>query len=101
MKKIIIGALSLGMVAGAGVTGVQAESGQMVMPKEKQMTQMEEMHQDMFDSNAVINYGQAKNLMEEMHPELGKEEVKEMYQSMHGTNGAAPSVNFKDMNMNK
>jgi|GEM_PF-5688944 len=101
MKKFIIGALSLGLVAAGGVTVVSAQSGQMEMPHEKsgEMMEMEDMHQNMLDSSAVINFGQAKNLMKEMHPEMTTQEIKMMYTKMHGTNGAAPSANFKEMNM--
>ncbi|WP_153464239.1 hypothetical protein ACJA3J_02765 [Halobacillus sp. SY10] len=103
MKKLIIGALSFGIIAAGGVTGVSAKSGQMEMPQEKsaQMMDMDRMHQMMLESNAVINFGQAKNLVEEMHPEMTNQEIKEMYINMHGTNGAAPSKNFKEMEHNQ
>ncbi|MYL55465.1 hypothetical protein GLW08_19335 [Pontibacillus yanchengensis] len=99
MKKIIIGALSLGIVAAGGVTVAQAQSDQMEMPNE-QVMDMSDMHQEMLESNGEINFGQAKKFMSDMHPEWNTKEMKQMYQSMHGTNGAAPSANFKHMNMN-
>ncbi|MCA1012037.1 hypothetical protein [Halobacillus halophilus] len=101
MKKFIIGVLSLGLVAAGGVTGVSAQNGQMEMPYKKsgEMMEMEGMHQTILDSTAVINFGQAKNLMKEMHPEMSTKQIKVMYTKMHGTNGAAPSANFEEMNM--
>ena len=100
MKKFIIGTLTFGMIAAVGMTDVNAESGQPEMPHEGiDQSKMEEMHDRMMDSEAVINFGQAKNMMEEMHPEMTKEQMKNMYRSMHGTNGAAPSANFKGMHM--
>ncbi|MFG6116910.1 hypothetical protein ACGTN9_17290 [Halobacillus sp. MO56] len=97
MKSFIIGALSMGFIVAGGVSGVQAASDEMEMPAEgsEQMMEMDEMHQEVLNSNGVINFGQAKKLMENMHPEWTKEEIKNMYQSMHGTNGAAPSANLK------
>ncbi|GGF27763.1 hypothetical protein GCM10010954_28600 [Halobacillus andaensis] len=103
MKKFMIGALSLGLVAAAGVTSVQAVSGQMEMPAEENehMMEMSEMHQEMIDSNGEMNFGQVKKFMSDMHPEWSNEDMKQMYQSVHGTNGAAPSKNFEHMHMNK
>ncbi|MBN9654734.1 hypothetical protein J0K78_10705 [Halobacillus sp. GSS1] len=102
MKKWIIGALSFGIIAAGGVTGVSAKSSQVEMPQEKNnhMMEMERMHQMMSESNAVINFGQAKNLMEQIHPEMTIQEIREMYTNMHGTNGAEPSNNFKEMEHN-
>ncbi|WP_082235471.1 hypothetical protein [Halobacillus massiliensis] len=102
-RFIIIGALSFGLVAAVGVTGVSAQSGQMEILHEESMQKMamEEMHQNMLDSSAVINFGQTKKLMKEMHPEMTTQQIKNMYKQMHGTNGAAPSANFKEMNMKK
>ncbi|WP_394219596.1 hypothetical protein [Halobacillus trueperi] len=99
MKKLMIGALTFGIVAAGGMTEVSAKNGQVEMPQGEShhMMEMERMHQIMLESNAVINFGQAKNLMEDFHPEMTTQEIREMYIHMHGTNGAAPSNNFKEM----
>ncbi|TLS35431.1 hypothetical protein [Pseudalkalibacillus caeni] len=47
--------------------------------------------------NNNVNFGQAQKYMQEMHPGMTKQEVKEMYNTCHGTNGAAPSNNFQEM----
>lgn len=75
MKKLLIGVLSLGLVA-AGGAAVYAQS-------------------DEINGEGLFNFGQMSKLMEEHHPDQSKEELKELYNSMHGTNGAAPSANFK------
>ncbi|MFE8699656.1 hypothetical protein ACFYKX_03350 [Cytobacillus sp. FJAT-54145] len=54
--------------------------------------------QDNEVENGVMNFGQMKPFMEEMHPELSEKELKDMYESCHGTNGAMPSKNFQHMN---
>ena len=42
-----------------------------------------------------FNFGQMLPFMQEMHPDLTKDELREMYNNCHGTNGAAPSKNFE------
>lgn len=77
MKKLLIGVLSLGLVA-IGGTAIYAQSSAS-------------------NGEGIFNYGQMSQFMEEVHPEQSKEELKDMYNAMHGTNGAAQSANFKDM----
>lgn len=43
------------------------------------------------------NFGQMKQHMEEMHPDLTNKEVIEHYKNMHGTGGSSKSNNFKMM----
>ncbi|WP_158736702.1 hypothetical protein [Alteribacillus sp. YIM 98480] len=102
MKKIFIGVLSLGLVAAGGITAVyaQSSSNDMSVVKAEQMANRNNMHQMMHDEIGPINYGQMKKAMEQVHPEWTKEQVKEMYNSMHGKNSAEPSVNFEEMNEN-
>jgi hypothetical protein len=98
MKKFIIGTLAFGMILAGGMTGVSAQSGEMEMGEENSgHMNMEEMHDHMMDSNAVINFGQAKKMMKEMHPDMTTKQVKAMYKEHHGTMGAEPSANFKEM----
>lgn len=49
------------------------------------------------DGKGTFNFGQMKPMMEKMHPDLSKEELKQMYIDCHGTNGAMPSKNFQMM----
>lgn len=78
MKKLLIGVLSLGLVA-IGGTAIYAQTSAS-------------------NGEGIFNYGQMSQFMEEFHPEQTKEELKDMYNKMHGTNGAAPSSNFSGMN---
>ncbi|ARI78661.1 hypothetical protein [Halobacillus mangrovi] len=97
MKKLFIGALALGIVATGGVTSVYAHSNQGGMASvDMNMIEMNDMHQMMQGQNGFINFGQMKKVMEDMHPDLTKQEIKEMYAAMHGTNGAEPSANFEN-----
>ncbi|MEH7886213.1 hypothetical protein V7654_18075 [Bacillus sp. JJ1609] len=50
------------------------------------------------EGKGTFNFGQMKPLMEKMHPDLSNEELKQMYNDCHGTNGAMPSKNFQMMN---
>ncbi|MBT2683831.1 hypothetical protein [Bacillus sp. ISL-37] len=49
------------------------------------------------EGKGTFNFGQMKPLIEKMHPGLSDEEVKQMYNDCHGTNGAMPSKNFNMM----
>lgn len=77
MKKLIIGVLSLGLVVGGGAA-VYAQS-------------------DANNSEGMFNFGQMSKIMSVVHPDQSEEELKDMYNTMHGTNGAAPSANFNEM----
>ncbi len=57
----------------------------------------EDMKKGMCEKDGIINFGHMKNKMQEMHPELSIEELQEKYRKCHGTLGASPSKNFKDM----
>ncbi|KHE67090.1 hypothetical protein [Halobacillus sp. BBL2006] len=98
MKKLIIVVLSLGLAAAVGITGVYAQGNQNELPSTNmnQRMDMNDMHQMMKGPNGFINFGQMKNIMEDMHPNLTKQEIKEMYAAMHGTNGAEPSAQFEN-----
>lgn len=45
--------------------------------------------------NEVINFGRMLSHMEKMHPEMSKQQLKEMYEICHGTKGASPSHGFE------
>jgi hypothetical protein len=67
MKKILFGTLFTAFIIGAGTGAFAAGDNE----KEKE----------------PVNFGQMKPMMEQMHPDLSTEELKEMYESCHG-NGA-------------
>lgn len=76
MKPVILTILSASLIFGAS-TSVFAE--------------------DSKEGKGTINFGQMKPMMEEMHPNLSADELKQMYNDCHGTNGAMPSRNFNMM----
>lgn len=51
------------------------------------------MQEMMNDKN--MNFGQMKDHMKEMHPELTEQQLEEMYKNMHGTGGSENSNNFQ------
>lgn len=78
MKKWTIGLLAAGLVLGAG-TAVYAADNQT-------------------PGQGTFNFGQMLPFMQQMHPNLSEQQLKDMYESCHGTGGAAPSKNFQPMN---
>ncbi|MGS2778317.1 hypothetical protein ACVBAX_13205 [Robertmurraya sp. GLU-23] len=52
-----------------------------------------DMQEMMNDKN--MNFGQMKDHMKEMHPELTEQQLGEMYKDMHGTGGSENSNNFQ------
>ncbi|NHM32584.1 hypothetical protein [Neobacillus terrae] len=48
-----------------------------------------------------INLGQMKKHMEEVHPGMTTQEMKDMYKDCHGMNGAMQSKNFQMMDGTK
>lgn len=45
----------------------------------------------------IINFGQMKMHMSEMHPELTNQQLREHYKEMHGTGESSQTNNFKGM----
>ncbi|MBS8266050.1 hypothetical protein DYI25_16610 [Mesobacillus boroniphilus] len=76
MKKLSLTIFSAAMIFGAS-TAAFAEEGN--------------------DGKGQFNFGQMKPIIEKMHPGLSNEEMKQMYNDCHGTNGAMPSKNFNMM----
>ena len=76
MKKLTLSLLGTALILGASTVAF-AEEGT--------------------DGKGTFNFGQMKPMIEQMHPELSDEEVKQMYNNCHGTNGAMPSKNFNMM----
>ncbi|QHE52357.1 hypothetical protein [Pontibacillus sp. HMF3514] len=102
MKKIIVSSLALGLIISNGVTGVYAQSlsnnaDNMSPQTQMRMDSMQTHHQIMQDINGPINYGQVKKIMNQIHPQITNKEIKDMYNSMHGTNGSEQSANFTHM----
>ncbi len=52
-----------------------------------------DMQEMMNDKN--MNFGQMKDHMKEMHPELTEQQLEEMYKNMHGTGGSENSNKFQ------
>ncbi|MBT2694900.1 hypothetical protein [Bacillus sp. ISL-55] len=76
MKKLTLSLLGATLIIGAS-TAAFAEEGK--------------------EGKGTFNFGQMKPLIEKMHPNFSDEEVKQMYNDCHGTNGAMPSKNFNMM----
>lgn len=65
-KKLIVGLLTGAiLLGGAGLTFAQSNG----------------------NGEGLLNFGQMKPQMEEMHPELSTKELKEMYDSCHAEDG--------------
>lgn len=47
----------------------------------------------------TLNFDQMFPFMKEIHPNLSENELKNMYNSCHGINGAAPNKNFEQMKL--
>ncbi|MEQ6377740.1 hypothetical protein RZN25_13035 [Bacillaceae bacterium S4-13-56] len=80
MRKIVVGALSLGIIFAGGIAVAADEDNTVSKGK------------------GTLNFGQMSQRMEEIHPDWSKEYIQNMYNAMHGTTGAAPSSNFEEMN---
>lgn len=78
MKRLIAGIFSVSLILGSGTAILAAGN---------------ESPEGLF----LLNFGKMKPLMQEMHPEFSNQELKEMYESCHGTKGAMPSRNFSSM----
>lgn len=73
MRKLMIGMLTIALVLVVG-TAVYADSNE--------------------QGQGTVNFGQMLPMMQQVHPDLTKQQLQEMYTNCHGTNGAAPSKNF-------
>ncbi|MBS4026573.1 MAG: hypothetical protein KGZ96_13030 [Clostridia bacterium] len=80
MKKIVIGLLILLLVLGIGSMAFAQENGSGF-------------------GYGKFNFGQMLPFMQQIHPDWSVEDLQEMYNACHGTNGAAPSNNFRGMSM--
>ena len=78
MKKLSLSLLSAAVILGAS-SAAFAEEGA--------------------EGKGLFNFGQMKPLIEKMHPDFSDEEIKQMYNECHGTNGAMPSKNFHMMDV--
>ncbi|WP_423188330.1 hypothetical protein ACO1PF_06860 [Alkalibacterium sp. f15] len=47
--------------------------------------------------NGVVNFGQMKSYISEMHPDLNNQQLREHYKGMHGTGGSSRSSNYRGM----
>jgi hypothetical protein len=76
MKKFVLGTLCAVFVLGAGTAVFAAENGENV---------------------GIMNFGQMKPHMEEMHPDLSTKELKEMFDHCHGTGGEMNGASQQSM----
>lgn len=51
--------------------------------------------------DGIINFGQMKSHMNEMHPDLNTQQRRELYKSMHETGGSSRSKDFRGMGMHQ
>lgn len=83
MKKKLIGLLIVVLIIGAGTMAFAQGNGE-----------------GEGEGAGLFNFGQMLPFMQQMHPNLSVEQLKEMFEACHGTNGAAPSRNFQGMQPN-
>ena len=74
MKKLVIGILSTAVILGAGTFTYAQGNGE-----------------------GLVNFGQMKPFMEEMHPDFSTKELKEMYDSCHENGGMMDNINAENM----
>lgn len=74
MKKLIVGIVTIALVLTLG-SAVYAESND--------------------GGQGTFNFGQMLPFMKQVHPDFSEQQLKDMYNNCHGTNGAAPSKNFE------
>jgi hypothetical protein len=108
MKKTLI-AITLGagllIGGGTGIYYVSAQENEGIANENMMMDRMvnsdsemkEMMHRDMESMMNVknMNFGQMKEHMMNMHPDLSVQQLEEHYKNMHGTGGSENSKNFQ------
>ncbi|MGG7622083.1 hypothetical protein [Bacillus coreaensis] len=108
MKKTLIAiTLGAGLIigGGTGIYYVSAQESEGIINENMMMdrmvnsdSQMEDMmHTDMESMMNVknMNFGQMKEHMKNMHPDLSIQQLEEHYRNMHGTGGSENSKNFQ------
>jgi len=106
--NLISGVLSgvLAVIGGLGISQISEEdtSNQDSVIQEQGMgvNQRAEMldadefeDMELFMEDGIINFGQMKPYMNESHPELNNQQLREQYKRMHGTGGSSQSNYFK------
>lgn len=108
MKKTLVAiTLGAGLIigGGTGIYYVSAQESEGIINENMMMdrmvnsdSQMEDMmHTDMESMMNVknMNFGQMKEHMKNMHPDLSIQQLEEHYKNMHGTGGSENSKNFQ------
>lgn len=67
MKKIVIGLISTAVILGGGTLAFADSNG---------------------NGEGLLNFGQMKPFIEEMHPNLSTQEQKQMFDACHGEDGS-------------
>jgi hypothetical protein len=80
MKKLMIGIMSIAFVLGAGTFA---------------LAQTDE------PGDAMVNFKEMLPFMKEMHPDFSEDELQQMYNACHGTNGAETPGVQATKNVNK
>lgn len=108
-KTFLTGMLAASLIAGGGIGIISAQAkdnpdnaGKAKQAQGMDMNQMSEMMEsgnmgDMQNKmkDGVMNFGQMKPYMKEMHPDLTNQQLEEHYKSMHDTGGSENSKNFQ------
>lgn len=71
-KKLVVGIISGAFILGAGSFAFAAANG---------------------EGEGLLNFGQMKPYIEQMHPDLTTQEQKEMFDSCHGEGGMMQNYN--------
>lgn len=77
VKKLIMSVLAGAVIFGGAGTFAFAQAGA--------------------DGNGLLNFGQMKPYIEEMHPGISTQEQKEMFDNCHGQDGYMQNVNNQSM----
>ncbi|RDU36882.1 hypothetical protein DRW41_09255 [Neobacillus piezotolerans] len=81
MKKIVAAILGLGVLLGANAAGVFAEGPSF--------------------AKEILSFVKMKPHMQQMHPDFSEKELKEMYESCHGTGGPGAKTNGQEASFEK
>ncbi|WP_138417760.1 hypothetical protein [Aquibacillus sediminis] len=76
MKKIVVGVLTGAVLLGGATFTSAATNG---------------------EGEGLVNFGQMKPYIEEMHPDLSTKEQKEMFDNCHGQDGYMQNDNNQNM----
>ncbi|WP_066059669.1 hypothetical protein [Robertmurraya korlensis] len=106
-KNLLVISLGAGLLlgGGTGIYYVSAQESEGISNENMMMDRMvnsdsnmeEMMHLNMAEmmNGKNMNFGQMKEHLKNMHPDLSVQQLEEHYKSMHGTGGSENSKNFQ------